>query len=246
MIFSVTLITALASVVNAIPFKRYDNETISASQDLTLTIDKYITSTWSSPVVVAPSTSVSTSVFNPITSVVTQYVTETIHGVITTSPISTYTTISSTPSPAAGIVSASDMTTSSESTTTSTITDYVTITKKIKSSTTENKNSQFISASQTADACVCVPSTVTVTVTGAASTTTNNFASITSTMVTSYPVIGEFSLSGSTTKITSFVEVTLTETSYIPIATATPAFSSFNNGTATSSMKMRRTFFYDF
>lgn len=234
MLFTLTLLTGLSSVASAFPFKRYDNETASpvvqySSQDVTFTIDKYITTTLSSLSPHSSSYWTGASTLDTVTSVVTEYITKTIGGSTTTSPISTYTT------------------TVPDVNTTSTLTNYVTVTENGGSISTEAMQSHAITSIQaTTEACVCIPSTVTVTVPNTASSTENQISTITLTTVASYPVVGEFTLSGSTTKITSYVEITITETSYTHLlSTATPAFSSFNNGTSASSMRAKRGFYYN-
>ncbi|OBA22215.1 hypothetical protein METBIDRAFT_148615 [Metschnikowia bicuspidata var. bicuspidata NRRL YB-4993] len=264
MILPFAALTVLASVVSAIPFKRYDNETISATTafslpDTTITVDKYITTTLSGSSVSARSLSDLAANTQNIISVVTEYVTISTKGSAVVTPVTTFTT------------------TMPESTTTSTLTSYVTITESDGTVSTEAIESGLI---ETAEACVCVPSTVTVTATNSVNDVEDQYSAITLISVTAIPVYADFTFSGLTTTITSYVEVTLTETTYSPIvfySTTTgtsstpdisssmptvtsssavtlsltysspsmaPVYSSFNNQTVVSSGKSRRAFLY--
>ncbi|KAM9925170.1 hypothetical protein OXX80_010978 [Metschnikowia pulcherrima] len=228
--YSMTLMTAILSVASAIPFKRYDNVTAGAvidGEDVTITIDKYVTTTLLSSMSSLELSGPSARNQGAITSTVTEYVTTTVDGSIQTTPISTYTT------------------TIPDLVTTSTTTHYVTITENDGSSTVSASESNII-LTEASEACVCVPSTVTATVTETSEKGTNQYSTVTHTVVSSYPLIGEFTMSDSTTTITSYVELTLTELSKVPVVTGSISeFSSFNNNTLVSTVG-KRGYFYEF
>lgn len=226
MICSLASVFYLASIVSAVPFKRYQNASDPVhsllSQDTTITVDKYVTVTLPSTTMTLPATSSDlhshlSAVLSPsadpttITSYLTQYTTIADGS---SSYVTPYSTLTST------------ITTSPK--TTSTITSFVTI--------TQTDGSVSVAA--------CKPSTVTVTVTAAPTTEQASVFTGTTTHVSSYPIEAEFTNSGTTTTITSFVDVTSTQ-----IFTSTVQESStrsYQNGTYHTPLARRNEDMYYF
>lgn len=232
MIFPFVKVIAAAAVASAVPFKRYDNNTEayspqSADYDTTVTIDKFITITLPSTTLTVPATA-SDDVAKAISLAEAIGL---IEPITTTSTIVEYTTIEDHGSAVESPIATKTSTITSTPTTTSTITQFVTITEPESSSALE----------------ACAASTVTVTVTEKESSKSEAaVVTGTTTHVSAYPVEAEFTLSGTTTTITSFVDVTTTD-----IFTTSAALNSTNslqgsNGTYQVPSNLKRAVLYAF
>ncbi|SGZ57424.1 CIC11C00000004176 [Sungouiella intermedia] len=236
MIFNLASTLALATLVTAVPFKRYDNVTetsltSSSEVDTTITVDKFLTITLPYTTLTLDATasdeiasaervaSTASEGTSEDVSFVTIYSTVTVSGSIVTTAVATLTTTS-------GAVSLP--------TTTSTITHFVTVTQA---------NGSVTTAAVTEAACTPTTVTVTKTETVEPSSTTQNVSTITETFLSSYPIVATFTLSDFTTTVTSYVEVTSFQTS---VSTLQTASSAPQNGTSQSYKRLRRGLFYDF
>lgn len=228
MIFPIVKLVSIAALASAVPFKRYDNNTdvqiasVLSDVDTTITVDKYVTITLPSTTLTVPATA---SIAKEALA------SQSAQGELTvTSTIVEYTTLVDQGTSLTTPVSTRTSTITSTPTTTSTITSFVTITEAEKSDASD----------------VCVPSTVTVTVTEKPnhSTDESSVVTSTSTFVSSYPVEAEFTLSGSTITVTSFVDVTSTQTFTTTENSSLPLGAS--NGTYQVPQRVKRSSLYHF
>lgn len=213
MYISLTIFALASTLVSAVPYKRYDNETSTVDDLTTTTIDRFFTITETSSLSYVSSLEIGLSYDvgeKGYTSTVTDYATITFGSQTATTPVSTY------------------VTSGQELTTTSTITQYLTVTTGIYSAHSANL--------------ICTPSTVTVTVTGSQTELTSTvFNYVTS----SVPLVAEITLSEMTTTITSYVPVTLTQTSYIQVP-HTSLDDTTLSGNSTTPAKRRRGLLFTF
>lgn len=237
MIFPFASLLAVASVVSAIPFKRFDNGTVEgttlSSQDSTITIDKYITITLPSSTMTVAETA--TSAISIAKVEAANEGVNLLDHMTSTEGVQVTPTSESNPKETAE--AEPSRTSSDEGTVTSTITSVITVTNangevtKVPVATTDGKDT-------------CEASTVTVTVTE----TPESASPVVNTLISLVPVTAEFTVGDTTTTLTQYVSVTLEQTSMTTLGSSTiaPLFTSYSNGTADHPSAKRSNLFYAF